>query len=183
MCAARLGSAGRSRPRLGACAPAPYSAVAWFLFNVRRAHQPSRLCVVCAALADRFDYALGPTSTQTEVYEQTNKPLVEKAVQGYNACCFAYGASKRRPRPSPSPFLNAYAADGASRAACAHATPRVSLVGLSRRLVLWPRRRPGCFSPRAHIFLLRAPVALPLRSRCAPVASAAAQPAPARRSQ
>ena len=45
------------------------------------------------AFADRFDYALGPNSTQTEVYEQTNKPLVEKAVQGYNACCFAYGAS------------------------------------------------------------------------------------------
>ena len=41
----------------------------------------------------RFDYALGPTSTQAEVYEHTNKPLVDKAVQGYNACCFAYGAS------------------------------------------------------------------------------------------
>ena len=41
----------------------------------------------------RFDFALGPTSTQTEVYEKTNKPLVEKALQGYNACCFAYGAS------------------------------------------------------------------------------------------
>ena len=48
----------------------------------------------------RFDTALGPTSTQTEVYDQTNKPLVEKAVQGYNACCFAYGASTpAAPRP------------------------------------------------------------------------------------
>ena len=41
----------------------------------------------------RFDYALGPTSTQTEVYETTNKPLVVKALEGYNACCFAYGAT------------------------------------------------------------------------------------------
>ena len=41
----------------------------------------------------RFDFAIGPTSTQTEVYERTNKPLVKKALEGYNACCFAYGAS------------------------------------------------------------------------------------------
>ena len=41
----------------------------------------------------RFDFALGPTSTQTEVYEKTNKPLVHKALEGYNACCFAYGAT------------------------------------------------------------------------------------------
>ena len=41
----------------------------------------------------RFDFALGPESTQVEVYERTNKPLVHKAIQGYNACCFAYGAT------------------------------------------------------------------------------------------
>jgi len=41
----------------------------------------------------RFDFAFGPDSTQTEVYEKSNKPLVKKAVQGYNACCFAYGAT------------------------------------------------------------------------------------------
>ena len=41
----------------------------------------------------RFDCALGPDATQTEVYEKTNKPLVTKATQGYNACCFAYGAT------------------------------------------------------------------------------------------
>jgi len=41
----------------------------------------------------RFDCALGPESTQSEVYEKTNKPLVKKAIEGYNACCFAYGAT------------------------------------------------------------------------------------------
>ena len=45
----------------------------------------------------RFDFALGPDVTQTEVYEVTNKPLVVKALEGYNACCFAYGASALPP--------------------------------------------------------------------------------------
>jgi len=40
-----------------------------------------------------FDVAFGPTSTQAEVYEATAKPLARKAVEGYNACCFAYGAT------------------------------------------------------------------------------------------
>ena len=55
----------------------------------------------------RFDFAFGPDSTQTEVYEKSNKPLVKKAVQGYNACCFAYGAvsldSCRTALLSPAP--------------------------------------------------------------------------------
>mgnify|MGYP002832948265 CR=1 FL=1 len=46
----------------------------------------------------RFDFAIGPTATQTEVYRKTNKPLVVKALEGYNACCFAYGASTRAAR-------------------------------------------------------------------------------------
>ena len=46
----------------------------------------------------RFDFASGPTATQTEVYRKTNKPLVVKALEGYNACCFAYGASTRAAR-------------------------------------------------------------------------------------
>ena len=52
----------------------------------------------------RFDFSLGPTSTQTEVYEKTNKPLVVKALEGYNACCFAYGASTRAARFFPRDF-------------------------------------------------------------------------------
>ena len=47
----------------------------------------------------RFDHAFGPLSTQQEVYEQTTKPLASKAIEGYNACCFAYGASKPPPPP------------------------------------------------------------------------------------
>ena len=50
----------------------------------------------------RFDFALAPTCSQTEVYEKTNKPLVEKALLGYNACCFAYGASA----PTASPAVS-----------------------------------------------------------------------------
>ena len=41
----------------------------------------------------RFDFAFGPNGTQEEVYANTAKPLVEKALHGYNACCFAYGAT------------------------------------------------------------------------------------------
>eukprot|EP00965_Chrysotila_dentata_P262166 6214491-Pleurochrysis_carterae.AAC.6 len=44
-----------------------------------------------------FDHVFGAESVQTEVYEKTARPLVRKAVQGYNACCFAYGASARSP--------------------------------------------------------------------------------------
>lgn len=40
-----------------------------------------------------FDYAFGPDASQEEVYAATAKPLAAKAVQGYNACCFAYGAT------------------------------------------------------------------------------------------
>ena len=39
----------------------------------------------------RFDHAFGPTCTQEEVYNQTTRPLAYKALEGYNACCFAYG--------------------------------------------------------------------------------------------
>ena len=41
----------------------------------------------------RFDYAFGGDATQAAVYEATTRPLVLKAVEGYNACCFAYGAT------------------------------------------------------------------------------------------
>ena len=40
-----------------------------------------------------FDHALGPDSSQQTVYEKTARVLVRKAVEGYNACCFAYGAT------------------------------------------------------------------------------------------
>lgn len=42
-----------------------------------------------------FDYAFGPDATQQEVYDKCTKSLALKAVEGYNACCFAYGASTR----------------------------------------------------------------------------------------
>ena len=40
-----------------------------------------------------FDVAFGPDSTQQEVYDKTARSLVRKVVEGYNACCFAYGAT------------------------------------------------------------------------------------------
>ncbi|XP_066914661.1 kinesin-like protein KIF19 isoform X3 [Clytia hemisphaerica] len=38
-----------------------------------------------------FDNAFGPFSTQTEVYNQTTRTLVESVLEGYNATIFAYG--------------------------------------------------------------------------------------------
>ena len=35
----------------------------------------------------------GPESTQAAVYAATARPLARKVVEGYNACCFAYGAT------------------------------------------------------------------------------------------
>ena len=43
-----------------------------------------------------FDHSFGPDCGQGEVYEKTAKVLVPKVVEGYNGCCFAYGASATR---------------------------------------------------------------------------------------
>ena len=40
-----------------------------------------------------FDHSFGPEALQTEVYARTAKELVPRVVEGYNACCFAYGAT------------------------------------------------------------------------------------------
>ena len=40
-----------------------------------------------------FDHSFGPEAEQAEVFEKTAKELVPKVVEGYNACCFAYGAT------------------------------------------------------------------------------------------
>lgn len=39
----------------------------------------------------RFDRVLGEDATQEDVYEATGKPILLKAVQGYNGTIFAYG--------------------------------------------------------------------------------------------
>ena len=41
-----------------------------------------------------FDHSFGPEAAQAEVYAQTAKELVPRVVEGYNACCFAYGATR-----------------------------------------------------------------------------------------
>ena len=41
----------------------------------------------------RLDSVFGPESTQAAVYAATARPLARKVVEGYNACCFAYGAT------------------------------------------------------------------------------------------
>lgn len=38
-----------------------------------------------------YDVAFGPESTQTEVYEQTTRGLVDSVTAGYHATAFAYG--------------------------------------------------------------------------------------------
>lgn len=40
-----------------------------------------------------FDHSFGPEAAQAEVYAQTARELVPRVVEGYNACCFAYGAT------------------------------------------------------------------------------------------
>ena len=40
-----------------------------------------------------FDHSFGPDCGQADVYEKTARELVPKVVEGYNACCFAYGAT------------------------------------------------------------------------------------------
>lgn len=40
-----------------------------------------------------FDYAFSQNATQREVFEKTTKRLVDDIVDGYNATCFAYGAT------------------------------------------------------------------------------------------
>ena len=40
-----------------------------------------------------FDHAFGPDATNETIYETTAKALARKATEGYNACCFAYGAT------------------------------------------------------------------------------------------
>jgi Kinesin motor domain len=41
----------------------------------------------------QVDYAFGSESTQEEVYEATVRPLVQRSLEGYNSCVFAYGQS------------------------------------------------------------------------------------------
>ena len=84
----------------------------------------------------RFDFALGPESAQTEVYEKTNKPLVEKALQGYNACCFAYGASACHAPLRSSLFVQTQTrtrACSTARMARVHATCTRACAACSRR--------------------------------------------------
>ena len=38
-----------------------------------------------------YDVAFGPESTQTEVYEQTTRALIDSVTAGYHATAFAYG--------------------------------------------------------------------------------------------
>lgn len=48
--------------------------------------------------ADRdfnFDCAFGWDATQVQVYKRTGRPLLIKALNGYNACLFAYGQTGR----------------------------------------------------------------------------------------
>ena len=40
-----------------------------------------------------FDFAFGTEATNEIIYEKTVKALARKATEGYNACCFAYGAT------------------------------------------------------------------------------------------
>eukprot|EP00953_Heterococcus_sp_UTEX-ZZ885_P041163 21017-Heterococcus_DN1.PRE.3 len=41
----------------------------------------------------QVDYAFGSESTQEEVYVATVRPLVQRSLEGYNSCVFAYGQS------------------------------------------------------------------------------------------
>ena len=38
-----------------------------------------------------YEHCFSPLSTQIEVYEALVRPLLDNALQGYNACLFAYG--------------------------------------------------------------------------------------------
>lgn len=40
-----------------------------------------------------FDHAFGAEATNADIYEKTARALARKVVEGYNACCFAYGAT------------------------------------------------------------------------------------------
>ncbi|KAL1499970.1 hypothetical protein AB1Y20_012649 [Prymnesium parvum] len=40
-----------------------------------------------------FDHAFGPDEVNEVIYEKTAKALARKVVDGFNACCFAYGAT------------------------------------------------------------------------------------------
>ncbi len=42
-----------------------------------------------------FDRVFSADSPQEVVFNEVGKPLVEHAMQGYNACCFAYGQTSR----------------------------------------------------------------------------------------
>ncbi len=53
-----------------------------------------------------FDRVFAAGAPQEDVFDEVGKPLVEHAMQGYNACCFAYGQTSRygftRVQPSRS---------------------------------------------------------------------------------
>ena len=40
-----------------------------------------------------FDHVFGGEASQTDVYDATAKPLLDKLLDGYNATVFAYGVS------------------------------------------------------------------------------------------
>jgi kinesin family protein 18/19 len=40
-----------------------------------------------------FDRVFDDTTTQSDVYEATTKPLLDSVLDGYNATVFAYGAT------------------------------------------------------------------------------------------
>ena len=40
-----------------------------------------------------FDRVFDDTTSQSDVYESTTKPLLDSVLQGYNATVFAYGAT------------------------------------------------------------------------------------------
>lgn len=54
------------------------------LFTFSRKEKDIRMC---------FDCVFDERSTQDEVYRNTAKRLVQSVVNGYNASCFAYGAT------------------------------------------------------------------------------------------
>lgn len=39
----------------------------------------------------QYDHVFGPTTTQSEVFERTTKPLLDGILDGYNGTVFAYG--------------------------------------------------------------------------------------------
>jgi hypothetical protein len=42
-----------------------------------------------------FDRVHGAEASQEDVFSDMVQPLVQHAMQGYNACCFAYGQTGR----------------------------------------------------------------------------------------